>query len=267
MPVTLDQILRLDPRLARPRSRLGESALEREAAGGAAAALVSAPRSGVKRIAVIAEVKRRSPSAGSIRADLDPAERAAHVRHARRRGDLGAHRRPLFRRFGGRPPGGGGPRAGAGAPEGFHSRRAADPGGPGRRCRRGAAHRAGARARERLESLLRFATALGLDALVEVHTEGRARSTALEAGAGIIGVNSRDLDTFRIDIAGARGRCSSEVPADRGGRGRKRHAVAERRRAAAGAGADAVLWERRSPRPQAPETLLAGAREVPRHGR
>lgn len=40
---------------------------------------------------------------------------------------------------------------------------------------------------------------LGLDALVEVHTE-RELSVALEAGADIIGINNRDLETLRIDL-------------------------------------------------------------------
>ena len=49
----------------------------------------------------------------------------------------------------------------------------------------------------RLTGLLRFAEDCGLDALVEVHTEDELRK-ALDAGANILGVNSRDLDTFAI---------------------------------------------------------------------
>ncbi len=40
---------------------------------------------------------------------------------------------------------------------------------------------------------------LGLDALVEVHTSGELRR-ALDAGAKIIGVNNRDLKTFKISL-------------------------------------------------------------------
>jgi len=39
---------------------------------------------------------------------------------------------------------------------------------------------------------------LGLDALVEVHDEAETQ-TALEAGARIIGINNRDLKTFKVD--------------------------------------------------------------------
>jgi indole-3-glycerol phosphate synthase len=49
---------------------------------------------------------------------------------------------------------------------------------------------------------LRFARSLGLDALVEVHTEAEL-DTALVAGADLIGVNNRDLTTLAIDLATA----------------------------------------------------------------
>ncbi|GGM91672.1 indole-3-glycerol-phosphate synthase [Thermus composti] len=49
---------------------------------------------------------------------------------------------------------------------------------------------------------LERARALGLDALVEVHTE-KELEIALEAGAEILGVNNRDLATLRIDLATA----------------------------------------------------------------
>lgn len=50
----------------------------------------------------------------------------------------------------------------------------------------------------RLETLLRHAKALGLDALVEVHDESEV-DRALEAGASIVGVNNRDLRTLEVD--------------------------------------------------------------------
>jgi indole-3-glycerol phosphate synthase len=49
---------------------------------------------------------------------------------------------------------------------------------------------------------VRFAEALGLDALVEVHSEAEL-TLALEAGASLIGVNNRDLTTLQIDLATA----------------------------------------------------------------
>ncbi len=46
---------------------------------------------------------------------------------------------------------------------------------------------------------LEEARRLGFEALVEVHTE-RELELALEAGAGVIGINNRDLATLRIDL-------------------------------------------------------------------
>jgi indole-3-glycerol phosphate synthase len=51
------------------------------------------------------------------------------------------------------------------------------------------------------DELFRFharALAIGLDALVEIHDEGELRR-ALDAGATLIGVNQRDLVTFEVD--------------------------------------------------------------------
>lgn len=48
-----------------------------------------------------------------------------------------------------------------------------------------------------LQDLLAFAKELGMESLVEVHSEEEA-GLALEAGAEIIGINTRDLDTFTI---------------------------------------------------------------------
>lgn len=52
---------------------------------------------------------------------------------------------------------------------------------------------------EQLKEYLELAHSLGLSALVEAHDEQEVR-TALSAGAGIIGVNNRDLRTFTVDI-------------------------------------------------------------------
>lgn len=53
--------------------------------------------------------------------------------------------------------------------------------------------------KEQLAEYLEIAHNLGLSALVEAHDEDEVR-TALSVGAGIIGVNNRDLRTFTVDI-------------------------------------------------------------------
>jgi indole-3-glycerol phosphate synthase len=51
-----------------------------------------------------------------------------------------------------------------------------------------------------MRDLREQATALGLDSLVEVHTEDEL-GAALESGAQLVGINNRDLKTFHVDIA------------------------------------------------------------------
>jgi len=50
-----------------------------------------------------------------------------------------------------------------------------------------------------LQAYIQTASALGLSALVEAHTESEVEM-ALKAGARIIGVNNRDLKTFQVDM-------------------------------------------------------------------
>jgi indole-3-glycerol phosphate synthase len=50
-----------------------------------------------------------------------------------------------------------------------------------------------------LRELLLLADEIGLDALVEVHTEDEMKRAA-QAGAEIVGVNNRDLKTFEVDL-------------------------------------------------------------------
>ena len=51
-----------------------------------------------------------------------------------------------------------------------------------------------------LKRLRELARELGMYVLVEVHSEEEVK-TALDAGAEIIGINNRDLETFRTDLA------------------------------------------------------------------
>lgn len=61
-----------------------------------------------------------------------------------------------------------------------------------------------------LAELLALAAELGMDALVEAHTGGELEA-ALAAGARLVGVNNRDLDTFTTDLALAE-RLAARVP-------------------------------------------------------
>jgi indole-3-glycerol phosphate synthase len=63
----------------------------------------------------------------------------------------------------------------------------------------------------RLADLYQAAKGLGLSALVEVHREAELERAA-DLGAGLIGVNNRDLTTFRTDLATTE-RLAPRVPA------------------------------------------------------
>lgn len=66
---------------------------------------------------------------------------------------------------------------------------------------------------ETLRTLLEQTRELGMEALVETHDE-RELDEALEAGALVVGVNSRDLTTLEIDLERAHG-LLERVPADK----------------------------------------------------
>ena len=53
---------------------------------------------------------------------------------------------------------------------------------------------------DRLPGFVEKARALGLEPLVEVHTEGEVK-IALGSGAGLIGVNNRNLGTMEVDLS------------------------------------------------------------------
>jgi indole-3-glycerol phosphate synthase len=64
-----------------------------------------------------------------------------------------------------------------------------------------------------LQDLLGVARQLGMECLVEVHDEADLEK-ALGCGAAIIGINNRDLQTFKVDIDVTR-RLRPHIPADR----------------------------------------------------
>jgi indole-3-glycerol phosphate synthase len=262
MSGTLERILSTTQRgLAQLRARRPE--LEREAG------LTPVPAAfgrGLERanVAVVAEVKRRSPSAGSIREDLDPVERAMlYAIH-------GAAAISVLTD---------GPNFGGSIDD---LRRVAQK-CPVPLLRKDfildeiqvlEARAAGASAvllivrvltPSRLRVLMAEAAQLRLDTLVEVHTSAEL-DVALDANAPIVGINSRDLDTFTIDAKRAWALLRL-VPSDR-------IAVAESGitstadvQRAAEAGADAVLVGTALSADPHPQVLLQQLTKVSRRGR
>src|SRR5438105_1910122 len=147
-------------------------------------------------LTAIAEVKRRSPSAGALRPDADPAALAAAFEKA----GAAAVSILVDERFAGTLDDLRAARAAAGLPllaKGFFTDEA----------ELDELQAAGADAAllilrdlddRRTAALMKHAEAIGLDTLVEAHDEGELdRAAAL--GADPIGVNARDLSTFAID--------------------------------------------------------------------
>lgn len=117
----------------------------------------------------------------------------------------------------------------------------------------------------RLGELLRAARALGLDALVEAH-DARELDVALEAGAGIIGINSRNLDDFQIDTAAAWA-LLARIPPDIVAIAESGMATEADVRRAAEAGADGVLIGSVLSSAPDPSALVSTLSSVPRMGR
>jgi indole-3-glycerol phosphate synthase len=148
---------------------------------------------------VVAEIKRRSPSKGLIRADFDP------VGIAKAYADAGAAAISVLtdaRYFGGDLGHLEAVRASVGVPilrkdflvDSYQVDEA--------RARGADAVLLIVRALQpaELRDLRERAVGLGLDVLVEVHDEGEVE-TALAVGADLVGVNNRDLATFATDLA------------------------------------------------------------------
>jgi len=207
----------LDEILARKRAELAEARRRvPPAALAARAEAASDPVRGFRRAleagpapAVIAELKRRSPSRGEIRADFEP------VRLARGFAAAGAAALSVLTDepfFGGRLEYLGAVRAAVGLPllrkdfvlEGYQVDEARVHGADAVLLIAAALPAAS------LAALAARARALGLDALVEVHDE-RELDDALAAGADLVGVNNRDLRTFVTDL-GVTERLAPKVP-------------------------------------------------------
>lgn len=163
------------------------------------AAKAAAASAGLSAIAVIAEIKRSSPSQGAI-AQLDPAA-AARDYAASGAAALSVLTEP--RHFGGDLEHLGAVAAAVQLPllrkefviHPAQLREAADHGAS-------AALLMVSVLGEETAAYLRYATALGLEALVEVHDDAEL-DVALAAGAQVLGVNNRDLKTLQIDLAAA----------------------------------------------------------------
>jgi len=177
---------------------LDEARNQKPARGFASAVLGAASGD---RLAVIAEVKRRSPSKGDINADLDPASVATSYR-AGGAACLSVLTDPDY--FGG-------------SVDDLRAARAAVTLPVLRKDFTVSAHDvvdarlmgadavlliAAALDDAELRDFHALATELGLDSLVEVHDEGELER-ALAVGASLIGVNQRDLVTFEVDAARA----------------------------------------------------------------
>jgi indole-3-glycerol phosphate synthase len=215
-------------------------------------------------LALIAEVKRRSPSAGEIAATLDPVEHAKSYAKAGAAGISVLTDGPFF----------------GGSLDDLRSVAAAVEVPVLRKdfildeLQIAEARAAGAAAillivralaPDRLKALGRAAVDWELDTLVEIHN-ARELDTALNQGFQLIGVNSRDLDSFTIDVQAAWA-LIARIPSDVVAVAESGMATEEDVRRAAAAGADAVLIGTALSASPDPSGLASRLGAVPRSGR
>ncbi|MCP3980703.1 MAG: indole-3-glycerol phosphate synthase TrpC [bacterium] len=163
-------------------------------------------------MSAIAEIKRRSPSKGALRPDLDPADLAAiYERHGARAISVLTDRE--F--FGGSLDDLVAAKSATELPV-LRKDFTIDP----YQIHEAAAGGADAvllivriLGRDQLSELHDLAASLGLAVLVEVHDEPELRS-AIDIGARIVGINNRNLDTFEVDTETA-SRLRADLPPDR----------------------------------------------------
>jgi indole-3-glycerol phosphate synthase len=213
MPTYLDRILDAHRSAAKADGRLVDQlinhASRQDPTRGFRRALLAARDAG-DRVAVIAEVKRRSPSKGDLAPELDPAEVAAAYE-----GGGAACLSVLTDRefFGGSPADLRTAREATGLPalrKDFTVSEAdvCDARLMGADC---VLLIASALDDAELGSFHALATDIGLDVLVEVHDEPELER-AVAIGADLVGVNQRDLVTFEVDTERAV-RMASVMPA------------------------------------------------------
>jgi indole-3-glycerol phosphate synthase len=181
-----------------PRDFTGAVAPPLPSAGVAGPRIVAAPPDGAVRIALIAEIKRASPSRGDLRPDLDPAALARSYASAGARALSVLTDRTFFR----------------GSADDLRAARGAS-GLPALRkdFTTDPYHVWDARAmgadavlliarilsRQQLQDLAGLAGDLGLAALFEVHREDELPAV-LDCRPRLVGVNNRDLDTLAVTL-------------------------------------------------------------------
>ena len=217
-------------------------------------------------VGLIAEVKRRSPSHGAIREDLDP---VAHARAYVRGGAVAVSVLTDAAHFGGS------------LDDLARVAAAVPPSVPVLRkdfildeLQIMEARAAGASAvlliarilePDRMKALARAAQQWGLATLIEVHDAGELEP-ALAAGPGVLGINARDLSTFVVDLEGAKqliARVPSGVPVVAESGVETRSDVEQ----LAAAGADFVLVGTSVARHHNPEAAVRALTGVRRVGR
>jgi indole-3-glycerol phosphate synthase len=215
-------------------------------------------------VTVIGEVKRKSPSKGVLKGDMDPAKQSASIERggaaaisvltepsffAGSLDDLaavrGAVKLPILRKD-------------------FHI----DPLQlvEARNAQASAVLLiARALAQPQLLKLMEFSKRLGLETIVEVRTEEEL-GRAVEAGAAIIGVNSRDLETLEVDERVPE-RLMPMIPRDVVGIWESGVHDVDAVRRAADCGADAVLVGSAISKSADPESLVREFASVKRQAR
>jgi indole-3-glycerol phosphate synthase len=205
----LDEILAVH-RAAAAADRRDIGALVDEALAGPAPRSFRAALTGAPGLAVIAEIKRRSPSKGDLDAELDPAAVAVDYQ-AGGAACLSVLTDGEF--FGGSVADLQAARAAVALPvlRKDFTVAAADVADARVMGADAVLLIVAALTDGELGEFLGLARRLGLDALVEVHDEAEV-DRALAAGADLIGVNQRDLTTFTVDHDRAR-RVAAAIPA------------------------------------------------------